>query len=144
MCIYIRYRPFVPYPYVEDVTAFDGGCGDCRETSGVEDWWVSERPVEPALGDVAVGCLGQVGAVPAPVVGGVLARVRPRLAALGRQVEVVLAHAWRTAAGPRCLLQQPCAKKRKGNVHQNMWRIARITPSITLCLLFGAAVKNDN
>ena len=74
---------------------------------GVEDGRVGEGPVEPPPGDVAVGCLGEVDAVPAPVVGGVVAGVRPRLAALGRQVEVVLAHARRPAARPRLLLQEP-------------------------------------
>ena len=78
----------------------------------VEDGRVGEGPVEPPPGDVAVGCLGEVDAVPAPVVGGVVAGVRPRLAALGRQVEVVLAHARRPAARPRLLLQEPCAQNR--------------------------------
>ena len=80
---------------------------------GVEDGRVGEGPVEPPPGDVAVGCLGEVDAVPAPVVGGVVAGVRPRLAALGRQVEVVLAHARRPAARPRLLLQEPCAQNRR-------------------------------
>ena len=77
------------------------------EVLAVEDGWVREGPVEPSPGDVAVGRLGEVDAVPAPVVGGVVAGVRPRLAALGRQVEVVLAHARRPAARPRLLLQEP-------------------------------------
>jgi hypothetical protein len=41
------------------------------------------------------------------VVGRVLAGVRARFAALGGQVEVVLAHARRPAARPRRLLQEP-------------------------------------
>jgi len=45
------------------------------------------------------------------VVGGVVAGVRPRLAALGRQVEVVLAHARRPAARPRLLLQEPWSQR---------------------------------
>ena len=77
----------------------------------VEDGRVGEGPVEPPPGDVAVGCLGEVDAVPAPVVGGVVAGVRPRLAALGRQVEVVLAHARRPAARPRLLLQEPWSQR---------------------------------
>jgi hypothetical protein len=88
---------------------------------GVEDGRVGEGPVEPAPGDVAVGGLREVDAVPAPVVGGVRARVRPRLAALGRQVEVVLAHARRAAARPRRLLQHPCARahtKREAQVRE--------------------------
>ena len=79
----------------------------------VEDGRVGEGPVEPPPGDVAVGCLGEVDAVPAPVVGGVVAGVRPRLAALGRQVEVVVAHARRPAARPRLLLQEPCTQNRR-------------------------------
>jgi hypothetical protein len=88
---------------------------------GVEDGRVGEGPVEPAPGDVAVGGLREVDAVPAPVVGGVRARVRPRLAALGRQVEVVLAHARRAAARPRRLLQHPCGAQQKQS-SQNMER----------------------
>ena len=104
------------------------------EMLGVEDGRVGKGPVEPALGDVAVGGLREVDAVPAPVVGGVRARVRPRLPALGRQVEVVHPHARRTAAGPRRLLQHPCARRGRkrdpsehvaeGNVHQNRSELA--------------------
>jgi hypothetical protein len=72
-----------------------------------EDGRVGEGPVEPPFGDVAVGGLGEVDAVPAPVVGRVLAGVRARFAALGGQVEVVLADARRAAARPRRLLQEP-------------------------------------
>jgi hypothetical protein len=81
--------------------------------AGAEDGRVGEGAVEPALGDVAVGGLREVDAVPAPVVGRVLARVSPRLAALGRQVEVVLAHARRSAARTRRLPQESCPQKQK-------------------------------
>jgi hypothetical protein len=49
------------------------------------------------------------------VVGGVLAGVRPRFAALGGQVEVVLAHARRAAARPRRLPQEPCMRGTQQN-----------------------------
>ena len=79
----------------------------------VKDGRAAVAPFEPAVGDLLVRGLGEVDAVPAPVVGGVVAGVRPRLAALGRQVEVVLAHARRPAARPRLLLQEPCAQNRR-------------------------------
>jgi hypothetical protein len=82
----------------------------------LDDGRVGEGAVEPALGDVAVGGLGEVDAVPAPVVGWVLARVSPRLAALGRQVEVVLAHARSSAARTRLLPQESCAERK--NIYQ--------------------------
>ena len=56
---------------------------------GVEDGRVGKGPEGPSLGDVAVGGLGDVDVVPASVVGRVLAPVRSRFPALGRQVEVV-------------------------------------------------------
>jgi hypothetical protein len=74
-----------------------------------EDGRVDEGHVEPSLGDVAVGLLGEVDVVPALVVGRVFAGVRPRFAALGGQVEVVLTDAWRPAAHPRRLFQEPYA-----------------------------------
>jgi hypothetical protein len=80
---------------------------------GTKDGRVSEGAVEPTLGDVAVGSLGEVDAVPAPVVGWVLAGVSPRLAALGRQVEVVLAHARSSAARTWLLPQESCPRKEK-------------------------------
>lgn len=81
---------------------------DRSVVAGLEDGRVGERAVEPALGDVAVGRLGEVDAVPAPVVRRVVARVRPRVPALGRQVEVVLPDPRRPAARPRRLPQKPC------------------------------------
>jgi hypothetical protein len=86
---------------------------------GTKDGRVSEGAVEPTLGDVAVGSLGEVDAVPAPVVGWVLAGVSPRLAALGRQVEVVLAHAGSTTTRTRRLPQEPCAGNIRKNSHQS-------------------------
>jgi hypothetical protein len=53
------------------------------------------------------------------VVGGVVAGVRPRVAALGRQVEVVLAHARRPAARARRLLQEPC-DERSGSLRSSL------------------------
>lgn len=86
---------------------------DRSVVAGLEDGRVGERAVEPALGDVAVGRLGEVDAVPAPVVRRVVARVRPRVPALGRQVEVVLPDPRRPAARPRRLPQKPCKNTSK-------------------------------
>jgi hypothetical protein len=92
---------------------------------GTKDGRVSEGAVEPTLGDVAVGSLGEVDAVPAPVVGWVLAGVSPRLAALGRQVEVVLAHAGSTTTRTRRLPQEPCA----GNIRKIIRSCAHQPPA---------------